>query len=60
MIKGADGQMWIGKYKSWKDFQGAVTTAAEQGLHGRPQANKVWIQKDTLELVDKERMAFMH
>ena len=42
----------------WKDFQGAVRTTAEQILKGRPKVNKVWLQQDTLELVDKKRLAF--
>ena len=44
----------------WKDFQGAVRTVAEENLQGRPQANKVWLQQDTLELVEKKRLAFAH
>ena len=43
----------------WKNFQGAVRTVAEESMQGRPQANKVWLQQDTLELVEK-RLAFAH
>ena len=44
----------------WKDFQGSVRTVAEESLQGRLQANKVWLQQDTLELVEKKRLAFAH
>ena len=44
----------------WKDFQSAVRTVAEEKLQGRPQANKVWLQQDTLELAEKKRLAFAH
>ena len=43
--------------EKWKDFQGAVRTAAEQSLKGRLKVNKVWLQQDTLELIKRKRLA---
>ena len=44
--------------EKWKDFQGAVRTAAEQSLKGRSKVNKVWLQQDTLEFIERKRLAF--
>ena len=42
----------------WKEFQSSVRKVAEESLQGRPQTNKVWLQEDTLELVEKKRLTF--
>ena len=42
----------------WKDFQDAVRSSAEQSLKGRPKVKKVWLQQNTLELVEQKRLAF--
>ena len=42
----------------WKDFQDTVRSSAEQSLKGRPKGKKVWLQQNTLELVEQKRLAF--